>query len=33
MNSEELFWSYYNYSLLIQFGMFSNIWLNQIGGF
>ena len=32
MNSEELYWSYHNYSLLVQVGVFANIWLTQITG-
>lgn len=32
MNVEELFWSYVNYSYLVQIGVFSNIWLVQIAG-
>lgn len=32
MTTEELYWSYYNYSLLVQVGVFANIWLTQITG-
>lgn len=32
MNVEQLYWNYENYSLLLQFGVFANIWLTQIAG-
>ena len=32
MNSEDLYWSYNNYSLLVQFGVFANIWMLQVFG-
>lgn len=30
---EEQYWKYVFYSHLLQFGIFSNITMNQIGGF
>lgn len=32
MSIEQLYWNYYNYSLLAQFGVFSNIWMLQVFG-
>lgn len=32
MSVEELFWSYVNYSYLIQVGVFANVWMCQITG-
>lgn len=30
---EEQYWHYVFYNYLVQFGVFSNIMMNQIGGF
>lgn len=30
---EDEYWSYVFYCYLLQFGIFSNVWMNQVGGF